>query len=216
MTKNVNVKQITLPVNGKVMTFSEEELISILEKYFNSTNESGQEAIELVKTPTEGKFFKVDPTVIDETLFKEKRKDSRQEITRQIIWDAIINMKMRPKKYAKPFKTMIPVKTWTETKKAEEFKEIASNLGDHMADWVEQALEWAQRITNGESWEEICNNPDTANWHRIILWKDYVRLVGGSCNKNDNVPASTVHDDQYFYGSGVGFDTAVPLVVGYK
>ena len=31
-----------------------------------------------------------------------------------------------------------------------------------MADWVEQAFEWAQRISNGESWKTICNDADTA------------------------------------------------------
>ncbi len=41
-----------------------------------------------------------------------------------------------------------------------------------MADWVEQALEWAQKIFDGQSWESICNYPDTSKNKRMIIWKN--------------------------------------------
>lgn len=50
-----------------------------------------------------------------------------------------------------------------------ELKEEAKNQGGHMANWIEQALEWAQRIDNGESWETICNEPDKNKHYRMII-----------------------------------------------
>ena len=91
---------------------------------------------------------------------------------------------------------------------------MACKLGDHNADWVEQALEWAQRISNGESWEVICNNADTANWYRMIIWKNgYARLVGGSRNRSNVFPASDVHNYDY---DSYGIIYTVPLVVLYE
>ena len=77
---------------------------------------------------------------------------------------------------------------------------------------MEQALEWAQRICNGESWEAVCNDADTANWYRLVVWKNgYGRLVGGSRNRNFYSPASDV--DNYDYNSNYWVDYTVPLVV---
>ena len=120
-------------------------------------------------------------------------------------------MKSSPEKYDRKFKTMMPKKTWTR-KTAVELNQMACELGDHNADWVEQALEWAQRICNGENWEAICNNADTANWHRMILWKNgYYRIVGGSRSSNNNFPASFVLDDDCY--SNTRSCNTVPLVV---
>lgn len=75
---------------------------------------------------------------------------------------------------------MIPEKTWN-AKDNKELEQVACELGDRIADWVEQALEWAQRICNGESWEELCNKRDTANWYRVVRWKNgRYRQSGGS------------------------------------
>ena len=214
MKVTLRTDEITLSVDGKEMTFSEKELISILKEHFKSEESKVKEqSMEIEQRPTEGKLFKVDPLSINQELFKKKRSDSRKEATRQYILEAFEEVK-KNSKYAKPFKTLMPEKTWY-SKTVSELKELAGSLGDHNADWVEQALEWAQRIANGESWEDICNKADTANWYRIVVWKGgYARLVGGSRNSSINYPACDVNynycvDDDYISG-------AVPLVVLYE
>ena len=168
---------------------------------------------QFAEKPTEGKWFKVNPLAINQQLFKRKRSDYQQEQTRQLILKAFEEMKNNPK-YAKPFKTMMPEKTW-ESKTVGELKELASKLGDHNADWVEQALEWAQRIANGESWEKICNRSDMANWYRLVVWKNGdTRLVGGSRKVDFYNSASGV--SSFSYHGDVNVDYAVPLVVLYK
>lgn len=206
--------KVTLQVNGREMTFSEKELIAIVEKHLSSETTQKTTTAKVVQKPTEDAWYKVKPQAIDQKLFKKRRKDKMQEATRQLILEAFAEMKDNPEKYGKNFKTMMPKKTWS-LKTVAQVKEMASKLGDHNADWVEQALEWAQRIANGESWEAICNDKDTANWYRLVVWKNgYVRLVGGSvCNYND-VSASNVYGSvcsgNYFLSS------TVPLVVLYE
>lgn len=166
------------------------------------------------KKPTEGEWFEVKPKAIDQNLFKKKRKDTRQEEARQLILEAFTEMKNNPEKYGKNFKTMMPKKDWS-TKTVGQLKEMACKLGDHNADWVEQALEWAQRIANGELWEAICNNPDTANWYRLVVWKNgYARLVGGSRLGVSNPPASDLSGDVFDVIGNCYY--SVPLVVLYE
>ena len=169
-----------------------------------------------INIPTEGKWFMVNPLTIDQNLFKEKRENSRQEATRQFILEAFEEMK-KNSKYARPFKTMMPEKTWNR-KNVGVLKKLAQSLGDHNADWVEQALEWAQRIANGEAWKDICNKKDKANWYRLVVWKFGARIVGGSRLEEasaiiNNSPASdfTTSGSVIF---GNIYDT-VPLVVSY-
>lgn len=202
--------KITLKVNGREMTFSEKELAIILEEHFSSKTQHN-ETSEVTKKPTEGIPFEVKPKAIDRTLFEQKRKDDRQEITRQYIVEAFKEMEKNPEKYARKFKTLMPVKNW-ESKTITEMEELSSKMGGHIADWVEQALEWAQRISNGETWEDVCNNPDTANWYRVIIWKDgFVRFVGGSLNYKFSHPASYVNHNVYYYVYRINF--TVPLIV---
>ena len=205
--------KVTLQVNGREMTFSEQELSSILEEHFSSKTTKKTTTAKEAQKPTEDAWFEVKPQAIDQKLFEKKREDNRQEETRKLILEAFAEMKDNPEKYGN-FKTMMPQKTWSSITVAQ-LKEMACELGDHNADRVEQALEWAQRIANGESWEAICNDKDTANWYRLVVWKNgYTRLVGGSvCDFND-LPASDV-------GFSVCFDynylsSTVPLVVLYE
>ena len=224
--------KIVLEINGREMTFSEEEIVAILEKHFSaSITESEQkeaveevtekqkekisyEAAETAQKPTEGKWFEVNPEAINRKLFKIERKDESQERTRQIILEAFEKVKNNPERYNKPFKTLISEKKWKVETVIEQIK-IENELGYGMADWVEQALEWAQRISNGESWKAICNDADTANWYRLVVWKNgYLRLVGGSCKDNDNYPISYINHGSNL--SNYKFNYAVPLVVLYK
>lgn len=225
----VDVKKITLLVNGREKSFSEKELIKKLEKLeeleskaesvqkstevTQKTNEEkSRNTVEIAQKPTEGKCFEVNPISINQNLFQKKRKDARQEATRQLIIEAFAEMKANPTRYAKSFKTMIPIKTWEGYKTVSELKEIACSLGDHMANWVEQALEWAQRLANGETWTVICNDPDTAKWYRLIVWKNgYAKIVGGASEFHDFLPASDVHNIDF--SSDVILDYTVPSVV---
>lgn len=205
--------KITLQVNGREMTFSEKELIVIIEKHLSETTQQTITA-KVAQKPTEDAWFEVKPQAIDQKLFEKKRNDNRQEATRKLILEAFAEMKENPEKYGKNFKTMMPQKTWS-FKTVVQLKEMASNLGDHNANWVEQALEWAQRIANGESWEAICNNKDTANWYRLVVWKNgYARLVGGSVCDNNSKPASDVYNYDYYDDNSL--NRTVPLFVLYE
>lgn len=214
MEVTLRTDEITLSVNGRKMTFFEEELIDILEEHFKfkEANVNQMAASKSTQIPTEGKWFQVNPLKIDQNLFREKKSDSMQEMTRMIILEAFEEMKNNPK-YSKNFKTIIPKKTWSgET--VSQLKMFASKLGDHNADWVEQSLEWAQRISNGESWEDICNKPDTAKWCRMVTWENtYARLVGGSSIRKDNSAACNVNVINY--RDYERLDAAVPLIVFY-
>lgn len=216
--------EITLQVNGRKMTFSEEELTAILEEHFgdktskteDETTKGVQTQIEdeetkPTKTKAKGKCFDVIPSSIDRSLFQEKRANAQQEWTRQIIEEAFDEVDKYPEEYAKAFKVMIPEKMWSFTT-IRELKKLAKNLGGHIANWVEQALVWAQRISNGETWEAVCNDPDTEKWYRLVEWKNAsYRLVGGSVNDSVVHPASYVRLDAC-NGCDSIIDT-VPLVV---
>lgn len=216
--------KINLKVNGQEMTFSEEELIAILEKHFgNELTERGSTekvSTEVARVPTVGEPFEVDPQAINQELFQKKweglpesERGSRQGETCKRILKAFEAMKNNPEKYGRKFKTMMPEKTWAY-KTIEGLKIEACKLGDHNADWVEQALEWAQRICNGESWEDVCDNPDTADWYRLVLSDDYHELtVGGSRIIHDDNPASFVED--YDAPPFYSINDTVPLVVLY-
>lgn len=206
--------KITLPIHGRERTFSEKELIAILEKYFSNEATEQATTAKVAQVPTEDQWFEVNPQTINQSLFKKKRKDERQERTRKLILEAFAEVKSSPEKYGRKFKTMMPKKTWT-SKTVAELKQLACEFGNHNADWVEQALEWAQRICNGESWKAVCNNADTANWYRLIVWKNgYARLVGGSRNFNLDNPASDVDYDDYYSNDRINY--TVPLVVLYE
>ena len=179
---------------------------------FNEITKEECHASDLAQTPSEGKLFEVNPLGIDRSKFEKPMSNRKQEWTRQIIQKAFAEVDKHPEKYASAFYTLMPEKKWNGYKTVAELKAYANDLDGQMADWVEQALEWAQRLFNGESWETICNNADTANWYRVILWKNgCYRLVGGSRNYNVLNPASDVFD--YDYGSFNCIYDTVPLVV---
>lgn len=206
--------KVTLPIHGREKTFLEQELIAILEKYLSNEAIEQTTTANVAQVPTEDQWFEVNPQAINQSLFQKKRKDERQEKTRKLILEAFAEVKSSPEKYGRKFKTMMPKKTWI-SKTVKELKQLACELGDHNADWVEQALEWAQRICNGESWEAVCNNVDTANWYRLVVWKNgYARLVCGSRDSFNYHPASDVSD--YDYNSGDRIRSTVPLVVLYE
>lgn len=174
---------------------------------------------KVTNVPRAGEWFEVIPETINQNLFLAKRKDSRQEQTRQIILEAFAEVKNNPK-YAKCFETMMPEEAWVEertlvARTVLTLGALSYKLGDDMADWIHQALEWAQRICNGETWDAVCNEPDTANCFRLIKWKNgYYRIVGGARNYRNRAPASDVV--RYDFALNDKIRDTVPLIVRYK
>lgn len=159
------------------------------------------------------KVVKVNPKSINRSLFKKARALSNQETMRKLINEAFEMLDKYQEKYGKSFIAMIPDKKW-DYKSVLELKNLANEFGDKIADWVEQALIWAQQIDNGETWEAVCDYTDIIELHRLVVWKDgYVRLVGGKSDKLKLNSASDV--------SNVGYDdrdrvyNAVPLIISY-
>lgn len=198
--------KVTLTVLGREMTFTRYELTSILEEYFQDDFS--------VKTPIENKWFIVDPKTIKEEIFQQKREDKNQEETRQLILEAFENVRSNPEKYGRIFESLMPDKNWIGEKTVNSIKSMAKHLGDHNADWVELALQWAQRICNGETWEKVCNNNDTAKYFRMVIWKNgCARLVGGSAINGFDFPATYIFYNDYYLGDCV-YNT-VPMVIRY-
>ena len=110
---------------------------------------SRRETTSLDKMP-KGEVFKVEPLAINQNLFKDKREDSMQEETRQLILRAFEEAK-KETRYTRPFSTMVPGQT-LGFKNVRDLKHLARESGAYIADWVEQALELAQRIHNGQAW----------------------------------------------------------------
>lgn len=196
--------KVTLSIHGREKTFSEQELIAILETYY----------FNVAEVPTEGKWFEVNPRAIDSSLFLRKREDKMQEETRELILKALDKVKVNPEKYGKKFRTFIPKKTWEIQTLAQNIR-LARELGDDIADEIVQALEWAQRICNGESWEDVCNNKDTANYPRVIKFFSAHALIGGfggDCNST----YSATHVSYWPIDYNESMYDVVPLVVRYE
>lgn len=189
--------------NGRKETFSNVESFKVREeRVFN-------EEYDVAQIPKEERLFEVNPLEINQTFFEKSRSDQKQEKTRQLILEAFAEVGKHPEKYASKFYTFIPEKKWNGAKTVTDLKEYANGL---MADWVEQALEWAQRISNGERWERLCNQTDTANWYRMVVWKNgYCRLIGGTRAIEYDEPATYVEPiDFYSYTESL---FTVPLIV---
>lgn len=195
----VDVNEITVTIKGREVTLSEKELVSILEEHFKILN--------VVKG------VEVNPILIDEPTFEIEKKDcySHKESIMQVIQKAFIEMKKDLRRYARPFEIVTPAElesVYTE----EKMVALAEKYGDHIADWVEQALEWAQRIANGE---DIFNKSDDSKWFRAISWQDgHVCLVGGANELNNHDSAASIHD--FNVNSSYQIYNAVPAVVRYK
>ncbi len=171
---------------------------------------------EGIKGPKEGEWFDVDIKTIDKKLFRKPREDKKQEETRIRILEAFEEIKKRPARYARPFQSFMPPKKETYWELPGDLMARAVQIGDQMGNWVEQSLEWAQRITNGEPWEKISNEPDEAKWYRMVIGKDgYLRGVGGSSEMGDKHHSpSTLSRNTYCSSSKIGY--SVPYVVRYK
>ena len=168
----------------------------------------------VANAPREGEWFEVNPSTIDRRLFVEERKDRREESTRQLILEAFVAVDDNPR-YGRCFETLVPKKTWPTGKTVKENKEIARELGDRMVNWVEEALERAQRLTNGESWYAVCNGWDGNKFHRMIIWKNgKARVVGAALVSGVGFCSTTVREEDFDDDRRTG--ATVPKVVRYK
>lgn len=161
--------------------------------------------------PVEGKFFQVDPKTIKRELFNYPREDEKQEWVRQRIIMVLNDSQCDEK----PFKTFYPEKTWEDAKTVEEIKQIAKEAGGQIAFLWQQILEWAQRISNGETWEEVCNKKDNSMWYRLVVTERNVAYLVGACYLfGINVSATDIIQVMKIPGNRLNY--AVPLIVYYN
>lgn len=162
----------------------------------------------------------VNPLAINRDLFKDAWKADcdfgYREKLRKLIQEAFVELDNNPEKYASPFYIVIPKKDWDDEKSVSELEQYAKDRGGYIADWVEQALTWAQRISNGDIWENVLRTPHyyTCNQNqngeqRLVKKKPgYYYLVGGKYSWWANIDYHTP-----VCNSARQFDSVVPLVV---
>lgn len=166
---------------------------------------------EELHVPIKCKMLKVIPSEINRSIFEKKRISQREEENRRLIQKAFDMLDNNPEKYTSPFYTMVPENRWESCYVTpKDLKSYANELGGYMADWVEQALEWAQRISDGESWDIIWKLADNLECCRMIVGKHgFYRIVGGSYN-GFKYAMSYVRG---FYFPNSKIQNVVPLVV---
>ena len=205
-----------LPINGREVVISDEELIEIVKKQFKLECNLEEQQEKLPEGPKEGIPFEVNPCDINQSLFKEPRKDGEQEDVRKAINEAFIEVAKNSGKYWKPFRTLILDRTWLRIRK-EDFsaiaKEVMNDGSSYMADWVHQALEWAQRIQNGETWEQVCNKPDTNKWFRAVIGREGDLYCVGGAQKSHKCIHSALSATSVWTMDPLETEYAVPLVI---
>ena len=154
-----------------------------------------------VLRPEKGKWFEVNPSTINQKLFQKKREDPQEERVRKLILDAFAEAKRKPEKYSKKFQTLILKKKWKQ-KTIKEFREIATSLDGFIANWIHFGFTCAQRIQNGEGWNEVDEVV-------VVTDKDgYLLLVGGQNGYGLNNSIDCI------YGSLTSISD-VPLIARY-
>lgn len=177
--------KVSLKINGEERTFSGVESITILENSKDSKETEQRvgswKSMLFNNHPlVNGEWFSVDYKTIDTKLFEEEREYG--EFARRLILEAFEEVRKNPEKYAKVFLAKIPKEIEYAEKSYEEISTLLAEKNQHIADWVELALIWAQRITDGEKWEVLymdCYN--VSPYERFVIWKDgRIAIVGGS------------------------------------
>ena len=199
--------KVTLLVNGREMTFSEDELVQIVEEHL----EKRKELKGNVDTKIEGKWFQVDLTQIKRELFQQARRDEKQEETRLLIQEALEKAD-QDSQYAM-FEIKIQEKYW-KTKSYREMRDIAYKQGAHIADWVEIALWWAQRIKKEEDWSKLCNEIENSKWYKIVVWHNTLAYVGNCTMEHGNSSETEVFECSQLHR--IQICDAVPVIVRKK
>lgn len=110
--------------------------------------------------PREDEWFEVNSQTIDRSLFESERSDEDEEEVRGWIQWAFEQVEKEPEKYAEPFETIISKNACMQYLSCTTMEHLTYKFD--RTDIVEQLLEWAQRISNGETWEAVCNDKETA------------------------------------------------------
>ena len=170
-----------------------------------------------ISPPTEGEVFEVDLSRIKRELFRLPRKDDEQEGTRQLIIEAFSKVDSTTQK----FQVYVPKRTWKGRREPSWLQSYAKQFGGRVATWLEWALVLAQRISNGESWENICNDFDTAKNHWMVWVETNERFgydvfyrVGGEIGRYGYTPyaPSHIHYRISDYNVIGGEEATVPLI----
>jgi len=141
------------------------------------------------KSLLEDIWILIDIDKIDKTLFNEPREDIKEERLRETIQEAFKMAECNPR-YTLPFEVMTP--SMYEDKPIKVQIGEAYLRGEEPCDWAHQALEWAFRITNGESWENICKEVDRSTYSRMIFdKKGLLTYWGGSIKHLAYQPETT-------------------------
>lgn len=175
----------------------------------------------MAKRPREEELFEVCPVklLLCRKFFENLSENYGVNLKRYIL-KALDRVERDPCRYISTFYTLIPEKTWNQRVTPKQLEAYAIKRGGHLADWTEQALEWAQRIINGETVKELYFNPDTVKWPRLVSWKRvgrYAIVGGGTMIKhlgNREVPPAFVSRDME--SDDVTSDKIVPLIVYNK
>ena len=172
--------KVTMIVNGQEITYANVQDIKIIEE--TDKKADGNTTLLEDHPLIQGDWFYVCPKQIDRKLF-EKELEGRGNPARRLILEAFEELEKNPSQYARDFKVRIPKSPTSFHEKR--YNEIARTLkesDEHIANWVELALMWAQRIHNGEPWEVLHNYMFTVSkYPRFIIWKDgFVANAGGS------------------------------------
>ena len=217
-------EKITLTVHGRNLTiergvleellenkFQRGELIKELENYETQKANRTELGFEISIKPAVGKAFLVRPMLIDRSFFGSSRRKKLHEVIRLLICQAFDELDKYPEKYSQDFVTIIPKKTWN-VKTVSELQIYARENKCFIANWVYQVLEWAQRIQNGETWDDVCVYADYLDCRRIVLWNNgFYRKVGDTLTSKTANPATHI-DTQDLYSLNIVSDE-VPLLV---
>lgn len=178
----------------------------------------------MTQRPVEEKKFEIRPMelLLCRRFFEELSvvRRSREETLKKDILKALTEVERKPQKYFSPFYTMIPAKTWdcfATTRYMELYASVEK--GGRLADFTEQSLEWAQRLFNGETMNDLVRLPDTANWFRLVSKGNSYAVVGG-CTGDPEQKERNIPPALYAYGLDIPYyhiygEMIVPLIV-YK
>lgn len=159
-----------------------------------------------------GEWFEVDPKTIKRELFF-KEVNEIDEKARKLICEAFEEMKKKPYKYARKFKVRIPERVTYYDKRFSEIMDSLSEKKQHIADWVELALVWAQRISNGETWSSLRMN--VSLYQLFIIGKNgKIATVGGSA-----LPYVHYYRGHHIIQTSLSLNVtnrgAIPIIVSY-
>lgn len=184
--------KIDLMINGQEVVFERERLEDILNEYYDKD-------VIIFKIPkgvSGVEFHEVIPADINKKLFEEKRINKAEETGRKIMLDAIENyLEMFPEKYIKPFKT-ITVMHGFENMTIDKIYGMTKEYGGSLSNLTDLGLEWAYRISVGETWESVCADIDRGFYKLVQYEARYFFLFNGT-EKKGTVDTFAWSNDDY-------------------